>query len=99
MKAVALGVAVMFIAASCGSSGSSSGGKTKNSALCFATQEDKDAAIATAQADLDAANGTDTTGATGGYRRPAIRVMTETTVPPTSTIPSSSTTANPSPTT
>jgi len=99
MKAVALGVAVMFIAASCGSSSSSSGGKTKNSALCFATQEDKDAAIATAQADLDAANGTDTTGATGGYRRPAIRVMTETTVPPTSTIPSSSTTANPSPTT
>ena len=87
MKAVALGVAVMFIAASCGSSGSSSSGKTKNSALCFATQEDKDAAIATAQADLDAANASDTTGATGGYRRPAVRSMSgDTTVPPDSTV-------------
>ena len=87
MKAVALGVAVMFIAASCGSSDSSSGGKTKNSALCFATQEDKDAAIEAAQAELDAANATDTTSAAGGYRRPAVRSMSgDTTVPPDSTV-------------
>ena len=86
MKAVALGVAVMFIAASCGSSDSSSGGRTKNSALCFATQEDKDAAIEAAQAELDAANTTDTTGAAGGYRRPAVRSMSgDTSVPPDST--------------
>ena len=88
MKAVALGVAVMFIAASCGGSDSASGGKTKNSALCFPTQADKDAAIATAQAELDAANATTTSGASGGYRRPAVRSMSgDTTVPPDSTIP------------
>ena len=88
MKAVALGVAVMFIAASCGGSDSASGGKTKNSALCFATQADKDAAIATAQAELDAANATTTSGASGGYRRPAVRSMSgDTTVPPESTVP------------
>ncbi len=88
MKAVALGVAVMFIAASCGGSDSASGGKTKNSALCFPTQADKDAAIADAQAALDAANATTTSGAFGGYRRPAVRSMSgETTVPPDSTIP------------
>jgi len=88
MKAVALGVAVMFIVASCGSSDSASGGKTKNSALCFATQEEKDAAIESAQADLDAATATDTTGAAGGYRRPAVRAMSgDTTVPPDSTVP------------
>lgn len=97
LKAVALGVAVMFIAASCGSSGSSSGGRTKNSALCFATQADKDAAIASAQADLDAANATDTSGASGGYRVPALRLSTDTTVPTTdsssdTTAPSSDTT-------
>ena len=87
MKAVALGVAVMFIAASCGSSDSSSGGRTKNSALCFPTQEDKDAAIEAAQAELDAANATDTTSAAGGYRRPAVRSMSgDTTVPPDSTV-------------
>ena len=87
MKAVALGVAVMFIAASCGSSDSSSGGRTKNSALCFATQEDKDAAIELAQAELDAATATDTTSAAGGYRRPAVRSMSgDTTVPPDSTV-------------
>ncbi len=86
MKAVALGVAVMFIAASCGSSDSSSGGRTKNSALCFATQEDKDAAIELAQAELDAATATDTTSAAGGYRRPAVRSMSgDTSVPPDST--------------
>ena len=88
MKAVALGVAVMFIAASCGGSDSASGGKTKNSALCFDTQADRDAAIATAQAELDAANATTTSGASGGYRRPAVRSMSgETTVPPDTTIP------------
>ena len=93
MKAVALGVAVMFIAASCGNSDSASGGKTKNSALCFATQEDKDAAIATAQADLDAATATDTTGAAGGYRRPAVRSMSgDTTVPLDTIAPTSDTT-------
>ena len=93
MKAVALGVAVMFIAASCGSSDSASGGKTKNSALCFPTQEDKDAAIATAQADLDAATATDTTGAAGGYRRPAVRSMSgDTTVPLDTIAPTSDTT-------
>ena len=83
----------MFIAASCGSSDSASGGKTKNSALCFATQEDKDAAIATAQADLDAATATDTTGAAGGYRRPAVRSMSgDTTVPLDTIAPTSDTT-------
>ena len=88
MKAVALGVAVMFIVASCGGSDSASGGKTKNSALCFPTQADKDAAIADAQAALDAANATTTSGASGGYRRPAVRSMSgDTTVPPDSTIP------------
>ena len=88
MKAVALGVAVMFIVASCGGSDSASGGKTKNSALCFPTQADKDAAIATAQAELDAANATTTSGASGGYRRPAVLSMSgDTTVPPDSTIP------------
>ena len=87
MKAVALGVAVMFIAASCGSSDSSSGGRTKNSALCFATQEDKDAAIEAAQAELDAANATTSSGASGGYRKPAVRSMSgDTTVPPDSTV-------------
>jgi hypothetical protein len=88
MKAVALGVAVMVIVASCGGSDSASGGKTKNSALCFPTQADKDAAIADAQAALDAANATTTSGASGGYRRPAVRSMSgDTTVPPDSTIP------------
>ena len=93
MKAVALGVAVMFIAASCGSSDSASGGKTKNSALCFATQEEKTAAEDAAQAELDAANATDTTGAAGGYRRPAVRSMSgDTTVPPDTIAPTSDTT-------
>ena len=87
MKAVALGVAVMFIAASCGSSDSSSGGRTKNAALCFATQEDKDAAIEAAQAELDAAQPETMGDASGGYRRPAVRSMSgDTTVPPDSTV-------------
>lgn len=73
----ALGLAMAFILTSCGGSDSSSEGRTKNSALCFATQEDKDAAIATAQADLDAANATATSGDT--------TVPSETTTPPSDT--------------
>ena len=87
-KLSALGLALAFVLTSCGGSDSSSGGRTKNSALCFATQEDKDAAIATAQADIDAANASDTSGAFGGLRRPAVRSMSgDTTVPPDSTVP------------
>lgn len=84
----ALGLVLAFVLTSCGGSDSSSGGKTKNSALCFATQEDKDAAINAAQTELDAANATDTSGASGGLRRPAVRSMSgDTTVPPDSTVP------------
>jgi len=93
----AVGLVLAFVLTSCGSSGSSSGGKTKNSALCFATQADKDAAIATAQADLDAANASDTSGASGGYRVPALRLSTDTTVP--STDSTSDTVVSPSDTT
>ena len=93
MKAVALGVAVMFIIASCGSSDSASGGRTKNSALCFDTQADKDAAIKTAQAELDAAAAAAAAGAAGGYRRPAVRSMSgDTTVPLDTIAPTSDTT-------
>ena len=93
IKAVALGVAVMFVAASCGSGGTSNNGKSKNAALCFETQEDKDAAILAAQTALDAANASDTTGASGGYRVPAVRSMSGgTTVPPNTTNSSAGTT-------
>ena len=46
---------VALLLASCG--GGDSSGRTKNSALCYATQEDKDAAVKTAQDAFDAAMG------------------------------------------
>ncbi len=46
---------VALLLASCG--GGDSSGRTKNSALCYATQEEKDAAVKTAQDAFDAAMG------------------------------------------
>lgn len=48
-------VLLTFVLAGCGESGSSSG-RVRNAAVeCFNTQEEKDAAIVAAQADVDAA--------------------------------------------
>ena len=52
--------AVALLLASCG--GGDSSGRTKNSALCYATQEDKDAAVKIAQDAFDAAMGGGTPG-------------------------------------
>jgi len=51
---------VALLLASCG--GGDSSGRTKNSALCYATQEEKDAAVKTAQDAFDAAMGGGTPG-------------------------------------
>ena len=62
---------IALLLASCG--GGDSSGRTKNSALCYATQEEKDAAVKTAQDAFDAAMGGGTPG----------DPLTDTTVPAT----------------
>ena len=60
IRIAATAIAAVMLLASCGGGDSSS--RTKNSALCYATQEDKDAAVKTAQDAFDAAMGGGTPG-------------------------------------
>ena len=53
-------IAAVMLLASCG--GGDSSGRTKNAALCYETQDDKDAAVKTAQDAFDAAMGGGTPG-------------------------------------
>ena len=69
-RVVGLGAVCVLLLAACGG-GSESSTRTKNSALCYATQEEKDAAVQAAQDAFDAAMGGGTPG----------DPMTDTTVP------------------
>ena len=53
-RVVGLGAVCVLLLAACGG-GSESSTRTKNSALCYATQEEKDAAVQAAQDAFDAA--------------------------------------------
>ena len=53
-------IAAVMLLASCG--GGDSSGRTKNAALCYETQDDKDAAVKAAQDAFDAAMGGGTPG-------------------------------------
>jgi len=69
-RVVGLGAVCVLLLTACGG-GSESSSRTKNSALCYATQEEKDAAVQAAQDAFDAAMGGGTPG----------DPMTDTTVP------------------